>query len=175
MKGGKKFLFQKAQIGSQMKNVTVEMPTPLYTRKMDPIAWKRYLTLGLFAFKECYQFEAIWKNRDEDPLTFHRVIWYQFMFHVDKYIEVPETLNAWAIDITRPYLSCIDPTSLEIDTITPWKDMQFTTPMEEEIRTDWTPVTGKRRNRSPPKKQSANLTDISKLTLLNRTPPKKMH
>ena len=146
----------------------------VYQEDGDPIAWKRYLTLGLFAFKECYQFEEIWKRREEDPLTLHRVIWYQFMFHVDKYIEVPEILNSWAIDITRPYLSCIDPQSLDMDTITPWKDMKFTTPMEEESNDDWTQVTGKRRNRSPPK-QSASLDSISKLTPLRRSPPRKMH
>ena len=130
--------------------------------------------LGLFAFQECYQFEEIWKRREEDPLTLHRVIWYQFMFHVDKYIEVPEILNSWAIDITRPYLSCIDPQSLDMDTITPWNDMKFTTPMEEESNDDWTQVTGKRRNRSPPK-QIASLDSISKLTPLRRSPPRKMH
>ena len=146
----------------------------VYQENGDSIVWKRYLTLGLFAFTECNAFEIIWQRREEDPVNLHRIIWYQFMSHVDKYIEVPETLSAWALDIARPYLFKYDPISLEMDATKPWKDLTFTTSMDTEPSDDWTPVTGKRRTRSP-QKTSASLNNIAKLTPLHRSPPRKMH
>lgn len=85
--------------------------------------WFRYITLGLFTFDDCLECDKVWNKMETDPLRVHQSIWYTFMYHVDRDLTVPEKLNAWATDITLPFLTKYDPTTLhETDTLNhTWK------------------------------------------------------
>lgn len=113
--------------------------------------WLRYLTLGLYAFEDCKEYDKLWTTFNDDPLQVHRAIWYNFMFHVDNEIEIPTQLNEWAMQISHAYLSYYDPTSLELDTRKSWADLQI--PVEVDMmdtQDEWIPVNHRRRAKSPP-------------------------
>ena len=68
-------------------------------------------------------------------------------------MDIPPKLNAWAINVTRAYLSYFDPSTLyETDTLAySWKTMPFMeTSMDVDNPADWIPVTNRRRSKSPP-------------------------
>lgn len=77
------------------------------------------------------------------------------MSNVDRDLQVPVKLNAWATNISQPYLAYHDPTTLhKTDTIGfSWKEMQFFKKDEMDIDDvqEWIPVPSRRcRSRSPP-------------------------
>ncbi|KAI2495156.1 hypothetical protein MHU86_19341 [Fragilaria crotonensis] len=116
--------------------------------------WFRYLYLGFFVFEDCFECDKLWAAMESDPLQVHRSIWYNFRFHVDQEMDIPPQLNAWAMNVSREYLSHYDPSTLhDTDTLAySWKTMPFmTTPMDTDDQTDWIPVMGRRRSKSPPK------------------------
>jgi hypothetical protein len=39
-----------------------------------------------------------------DPIICHRMVWYNFLYHVDRKIELSARLTAWATDVSQPYL-----------------------------------------------------------------------
>ena len=65
--------------------------------------WNRFLTLGFFSYSDCHNFDKLWERMTEDPLSVHRAIWYNFMFHVDRNLDVPDELNTWVMNITLAY------------------------------------------------------------------------
>ena len=144
-----------------------------YREQGDPVAWIRYLTLGFFAFTDCNHFDRLWARRETDAVTLHRVIWYQsqFMSHVQKEMPIPDKLNAWALQITHPFLEVNDPTALDVNTSIPWKELNYNNQMDTDDNGEWLPVQGKRRGRevSPPKKSRPQFT-TNQLTLLSRKP-----
>ncbi|KAI2512020.1 hypothetical protein MHU86_2308 [Fragilaria crotonensis] len=125
-----------------------------YRQKGTKENWSRYLSLGFFVFEEdCFECDKLWADMEKDPLQVHRSIWYNFRFHIDQMMDIPPKLNAWAINVTRAYLSHFDPSTLyETDTLAySWKTMPFMeTSMEVDSPTDWIPVTNRRRSKSPP-------------------------
>ncbi|KAI2492120.1 hypothetical protein MHU86_22424 [Fragilaria crotonensis] len=144
-----------------------------YRQYGNPIAWNRYITLGYFALEDCVEFDQLWKNFDKDPLAVHRVIWYQFMYHVDRDMPIPERLSAWAMNVSHAYLEYHDATSLAMDTLVKWKSQEFNTSMDTEPTDDpWIPVVATRRsrNKSPPAPPIA-----SNNTTQSRKPPGTMH
>ena len=52
-----------------------------------------------------------------DPIICHRMVWYNFMYHVDREFEISPTLSAWATDVSQPYLQRHAPQFLAINTI----------------------------------------------------------
>jgi hypothetical protein len=82
----------------------------------DPTLWYCYLHLGFFAFEDCSDFEKAWLLFDEDPLTIHKIIWYQFLYHMDRRLPIPAKLQKWATDVTHPFLSYHEPEALTVDT-----------------------------------------------------------
>lgn len=115
--------------------------------------WYRYIMLGFFTFDDCLECDKVWNAMETAPLHVHRSIWYNFMYHVDRDLVVPEKLNAWATDITLPYLTEFDPTTLHgTDTLKhKWKEMPFMQEMEIDKTEEWIPVQpNRRRSKSPP-------------------------
>ncbi len=115
--------------------------------------WHRYIMLGFFTFDDCLECDKVWNAMETAPLNVHRSIWYNFMYHVDRDLIVPEKLNAWATDITLPYLTEFDPTTLHgTDTLKyKWKEMPFMQEMEVDKTEEWIPVQpNRRRSKSPP-------------------------
>ncbi len=132
------------------------------------------MTLGFFVVEDCAEFDATWKKMDRDPLLVHRAIWYQFMYHVDRDIQIPEKLNAWAMNVSQPYLECYDETSLEIDTSVKWKDLQFDSFMDtDDTSAAWIPVSSRKgaRAKSPPAGPQLH----EKQATSSHRPPRMMH
>ena len=124
-----------------------------YRQKGTKENWCRYLSLGFFVLDDCFECDKIWAAMDMDPLQVHRSIWYNFRYYVDQEMDIPPQLNAWAMNISREYLSHFDPTTLHgTDTLVySWKSMPFmTTTMDIDDQPTWIPVTGRRRSKSPP-------------------------
>ena len=71
----KKFPSQKDLIGFRsVERYRRTANAEAYRENGDPIARKRYLTLGFFAINDCHHFDQVWNNREEDSITLHQVI-----------------------------------------------------------------------------------------------------
>ena len=70
------------------------------------------------------------------------MVWYNFMYHLDRQIDLHPMLQAWATDIARPHLSQIDPSFLRIDTPQhTWKQLLLTQQIQrEDDESNWTQV-----------------------------------
>ena len=79
--------------------------------------WARYVHLGYFAYVNCTEFDKIWTKLDQDPLSIHRAIWYNFMYHVERDMPMTEQLNAWTLNISHDFLEYYDVKFLTIDTL----------------------------------------------------------
>ncbi|KAI2504474.1 hypothetical protein MHU86_9973 [Fragilaria crotonensis] len=80
-----------------------------------PTAWHRFTTLGrdIVSFTD---FEALWNNFDTDQLQLHLVVWYRYMYHIDRKLDVPKKLHDWANTFSLPYLSTHTDKVLPVDT-----------------------------------------------------------
>ena len=54
----------------------------------SPQNWLRYLTLGCFVYDDCLKFDALWIKCSSDPIICHRMLWYNFVYHIDRKYEV---------------------------------------------------------------------------------------
>jgi hypothetical protein len=81
-----------------------------------PTAWHRFTTLGrdIVSFTD---FEALWNNFDTDQLQLHLVVWYRYMYHIDRKLDVPKKLHDWANTFSLPYLSTHTDKVLPVDTV----------------------------------------------------------
>ena len=124
--------------------------------------WSRYVHLGYFAFINCTAFDKVWSQIDKEPLMVHRAIWYNFMFHVDRELPMSEKLNAWAFNVSHPFLEYHDAEYLKIDTIKYPNGIASTLNIEktneQEKEPEWIPVTDKKRSNSPTKPPSKEPT-----------------
>ncbi|KAI2509655.1 hypothetical protein MHU86_4775 [Fragilaria crotonensis] len=112
----------------------------LYQQISSPAKWQKYVTLGYFAIDDGAFFDLEW-SAQVNPTKMHSIIWYNYLYHIDRDIDIPTKLNAWATQVSQPYLINNAPQLLTIDTtITSWKQTQQThTPMEIEDD-QWTEV-----------------------------------
>jgi hypothetical protein len=59
-------------------------------------------------------------------LTIHRIIWYNFLYHVDRDMDIAPKLYAWATKVSQPYLEEHDIKLLKMDTFRKtWKEIQY--------------------------------------------------
>ena len=79
--------------------------------------WARYAHLRYFAYVNCTEFDKIWSEVDQDPLSAYCAIWYNFMYHVERGMPMPEQLKAWALNIFHDFLEYHDAKYIHIDTI----------------------------------------------------------
>jgi hypothetical protein len=79
-----------------------------YCNDTNCMLWYRYVTLGRYVVKG-HNFDNIINNIERDPLKAHSLIWYQYMYHVDRKIDIPEKLKAWATTKSMTYLANILP------------------------------------------------------------------
>ncbi|KAI2488891.1 hypothetical protein MHU86_25945 [Fragilaria crotonensis] len=94
-----------------------------YRQHGTPQNWLRYLTLGYFVYDDCSKFDALWMKYSADPIICHRMVWYNFLYHVDRNYELPPTLSAWATDVSQPYLQRYAPQFLALNTMEhTWND-----------------------------------------------------
>ena len=139
---GKKVRFQLDQTLSQTKNVNVEMPMPMLTVNMEIRVTGVVISLWVTSLSRTVaSLRKYGKNFDNDPLTMHRIIWYQFMYHVDCEIPIPEKSIVWTMQFSHKNLEHHDASSLAMDTFSKWKSIKFSTPMDTERETiDWIAV-----------------------------------
>jgi hypothetical protein len=87
----------------------------VYRSKTSPTKWHRYLTLGRYSMSGP-NFDILMDDEEVDALKLHCVIWYNYMFHVDRNMECPPKLDAWATQRSNPYLMKHQSNALSVDT-----------------------------------------------------------
>jgi len=129
-----------------------------YRTSVTPTAWHRYVQLGYYALSDGKTFDTEWQSFEESPLRMHRLIWYNYMFHVDRQLDLPLKLNAWATQVSQPYLQEHDTFSLDMDTINfAWATIIVRL---EKKQTDATriPPIGRKKESRPDQNKSVKLT-----------------
>ena len=95
-------------------------------RSMHPATdWHRYTQLGYYAVEDGNDFDIEWKAMSVDPLRIHRLIWYNYLYHIDREMDIPPKLHAWAMSVSRPYILEQQISSLLLNTDIAWKDQVF--------------------------------------------------
>jgi hypothetical protein len=125
----------------------------LYRSKGNATKWNRFTTLAYYALDDGMKFDKEWTNFESEPLTIHRIIWYNYMYHIDRDMDVVPKLNAWANQIAQPYLLEHDPAALDMDTMKyayqdlpmQGEDMEID---DESSEGEWIPVPDKGKNRN---------------------------
>ena len=114
----------------------------VYRSKRTPTNWHRYLTLGRYALSGP-DFDTLMNDKEVDALKIHCVIWYNYMFHVDRMMDCPPKLEAWAIHRGKPYLTEHQINALTVDTeLFDW-DMYA---KQQALSKNWTQVNKKSKN-----------------------------
>ena len=124
-----------------------------YRQIGNPSDWNRYITLGLFATADGMEFDDIWAAIDARPLKVHQVIWYNYKYHVDHEYVSSDTLNAWAMNVSLPFLQHYNSAFLDIDTMEHEQglDQYFHDDKNPDSGNEWLPVIGRRKkSKSPP-------------------------
>ena len=127
-----------------------------YCQQGTKMAWNRYVTLGYYIFDDCTVFDKHWATLPTDTIFCRCVIWFNFMYHVDRKLNIPPILQAWATGISQPYLNSHSSKFLQIDTMlqTPWSELINDTTMNVDSADQWMEVPGKTprnvRDCSPP-------------------------
>jgi hypothetical protein len=82
-------------------------------------------------------------DKEVDALKLHCVIWYNYMFHVDRLMECPPKLEAWAIHRSKPYLMKHQINALSVDTdLLTWQAYA----KQQALSENWTQVTKKSKS-----------------------------
>ena len=114
-----------------------------YRNNTNCTSWYCYVTLGRYVVKG-HDFDNIINNIECDPLKAHSLIWYQYMYHVDRKIDIPKKLEAWATTKSMTYLAKHSAGVLLLDTVkTSWSQLSS----ELSIPNNWTTVEGKSKSR----------------------------
>ena len=100
----------------------IRSPRPFFLNNFrltaTPLQWNRYLLLGFFSHEDGAKFEFEWTQQPDDWLHRHKIVWYNFMYFVDRNTDIPLTLQTWAIQVSQPFLYENDPSFLKISTLT---------------------------------------------------------
>ena len=109
------------------------------------VAWHRYVILGFYVYDDCNDFDAFWRQFISKQTICMKMVWFNFMYHVDRTMDIHPKLQLWALEVAHPHLSQLDPSFLRIDTVkTPWsKLLSNALRMDQEEQEDrpWTLVT----------------------------------
>ena len=118
----------------------------IYRQIGNATAWHRYVTLGYYAIDDCMIFDKEWKKFGSNPLIMYQIIWYNYLYHVDRMMEIPPKLYAWATAIAQPYLQQNNPALLQMETLQKdWSELKTSpgTPGRDG-QGEWIPVTPRR-------------------------------
>lgn len=137
----------------------------------SPVAWYRYITLGYYVYDDCAEFESFWRQFVSKQTLCMKMVWFNFLYHVDRKLDIPIKLQTWATEVARPHLSQLDPSFLRIDTkTTTWKKLlnnALKMDGEEQDERPWTLVnstpkaTGSKSKRANPSPFRLSDTRIS--------------
>jgi hypothetical protein len=121
-----------------------------YRLLATPTFWNRFITLGYHATTG-KEFETIWKNRLVDPLRFHRLVWYNYLYYVDRGFDIPTKLHFWATQVANPFLNEYSSDSVDMDTEKFSWQVLIAHLEKHSSLTKWLPVGKKNR---PPRSQT---------------------
>ena len=82
----------------------------------SPVAWNRYIHLGFYVYDDCNDFESFWRQFVSKQTICSKMIWYNYMYHVDRDMDTSPKLHSWATEVAKPHLLQINPTFLKVDT-----------------------------------------------------------
>ena len=137
----------------------------VYRSQTTPTHWHRYLTLGRSALSGP-NFDTLINDQEVEALKLHCVIWFNYMFHVDGMLECPPKLEAWAIQISKPYLTKYQINTLSVDTSSiTWKSYA----KQQSLSENWSQV--KQKSKSSNRKQTL-LTPFMNAAKLSSTSSK---
>ena len=149
--------------------------------------WNRFTTLAYYALDDGMQFDKEWEKFETDPIIIHRIIWYNYMYQMDRDMDVVPKLNAWANQIAHPYLLEHEPMSIDMDTMKyAYKDLPTQSDeMEIDNNTndgEWIPVAdrggsrNRTKNNSPQNGTNKHIeTGISDAPGFNHPPEENQH
>jgi hypothetical protein len=131
----------------------------VYKSRTTPTLWNRYLTLARYALIGP-DFDSDMEVFDSDPLKVHCVVWYNYMYHIDRSMEVPPKLEAWATTLSEPYLQIENAPALSVDTVlTNWRI--YAKKLSLQPNWSYVPASKKKPKKSPAKKQTLLKTYLS--------------
>ncbi|KAI2493321.1 hypothetical protein MHU86_21203 [Fragilaria crotonensis] len=174
-----------------VSNEGLSTPRPFFLENFrltaSPLQWNRYIIVGFFSHLDGAQFDAEWNQKPINLLHRHKIVWYNFMCYVDRHIDIPLELEAWATQVAQPYLLAHKPSFLKINTLdSTWPSAQALSADGDDAGDDWTTVGRTKPPRVGVKKQvtlnepehrirppaaaplSASLSPLSSLTTLRR-------
>ncbi len=139
-----------------------------YRSTTSPTHWFKYAILARHTVEGTW-FDDILKEFSNDPATFHHLIWYNFMYHVDRKIDIPERLQAWAMSISYPFLTVLYPEALKLDTTTTlWK--QFLAKINP-----WQKIGSNNKPMNPYKRKKASAPPLQNAINKPAIPPHTAH
>jgi hypothetical protein len=141
-----------------------------YRHSTNPTYWNRYATLGRYVV-DGHTFDLICKEFEDNPIHLHLLIWFQYMYHVDRKMDIPKKLDDWATKRSQVYLAIHAPAALHLDTLkVSWKSFENTKPTINP----WKTIGSKSRQKSKQKQSSGKKTNTISLTNFQKkltTPP----
>jgi hypothetical protein len=118
-----------------------------YRNSTTPAGWHRYVSLGRYVV-DGFTFDSIMADGTTDPRKMHCVIWYQFTYHMDHMIDIPEKLNAWVTRRSQPFLQSQSVSALSLDTKkTTWTAFS----RAQSLSNSWSEVASKSKNKQQKK------------------------
>ena len=96
-----------------------EAQDDLYRTVGNPITWDLYISIGYFTYDDCFHFETQWMKMCRHLTAKYKFIWFSYLYHTKRFLATANTLEAWALDIARPYLLKNLPDGYEPDTTDP--------------------------------------------------------
>ncbi|KAI2500342.1 hypothetical protein MHU86_14150 [Fragilaria crotonensis] len=139
-----------------------------YRHSTNPTYWHRYATLGRYVV-DGNTFDHICQEFESDPTHLHLLIWFQYMYHVDRKMDIPQKLDDWATKRSQAYLAIHVPHALHLDTTkVSWKTFENMKP----VNNPWKTVAPKSRQKS--KQKSNGLSTNTPVTFFKQnsvTPP----
>ncbi len=130
----------------------------LYRQISSPSKWQKYVALGYYAVDDGAVFDLDWCAREANPTKMHSIIWYNYLYHIDRDLDIPTKLNAWATQVSQPYLLKNAPHLLTTDTHSlTWSQIQtHNTPMEV-VEDEWTEVISTGKAKATKRRDSSSL------------------
>ena len=145
-------LFVPHQDERSVDRISRQQAEHVYRARTTPTLWNRYLTLARYALIGP-DFDSDMEVFGSDPLKVHCVVWYNYMYHIDRSMEVPPKLEVWATTLSEPYLRTENVSALSVDTVlTNWRIYAKTLSLQPNW--SYVPASKKKPKTSPAKKQT---------------------
>ena len=138
-------------------NDFVSTPRPFFLERYrstaTPFQWNRYIRLGFHTHLDGNEFDDEWTKDPISLIQRNKIVWYNFMYYVDRNIDIHPLLENWALHVAQPYLFKHDPSFLKINTIdVPWSSASQLPIEIDNDDEEWKTV-GEANTSRPAKKQ----------------------